>query len=241
MTVEATPIRRGGLKIVWDVIVAPGEAFVALRERPQWGWAFLVVCVLGIAGALLQIPAGEHIIAATLMQNAAHDPNLAAMPPDQRAHIVSQAQTVQRFSWVFLPAIAMFSILVAASIMLVGNAVARGSGRFVQFFSLAANVAVINFGIGSLLIGVLVALRGPDAFTTQRDIFTALPSLAWLAPGASPKLGTFLSTFNPFQIWSCVLIATALGSIANIGRVLAYIIAAIVSFGGVLFAVPLAK
>ena len=241
MIAEPQSPQRSGLVILWDVVVAPVAAFEALRERTHWGWAFLVACVLGMGGALLQIPASEHMIAATLAQSAAHDPNFAAMSPEKQQQIVAQAQSVQRFSWLFFPIIAIVAIVVAAAVMLVGSTISRGSGRFARLFGLAANVAVINFGLAYLLIGILVALRGPDAFSTQRDMLDVLPSLAWLAPGASPKLVTFLSTFNPFQIWSFALIATGLRVVASVRPAAAYGIAALVSFAGVLFAVPFAK
>jgi hypothetical protein len=240
MTAQATSPRRNGLAIVWDVLVAPADAFAALAVRTHWGWAFLVVCVLGIGGALLQIPAGVHLVAASLAQRAVHDPTFAAMSAEKQQTIIAQAQQIQRLAWLFFPVIAIVAILFAATIMLIGNAVARGTGRFGRLFGLAANVAVINFGLGYLLIGVLVAARGPAAFSTQGDILAVLPSLAWLAPGGSPKIVTFLSTFNPLEVWSFVLLAMGLRTIAEIGRTPAYLIAAVVSFGGVVFAVFLA-
>jgi hypothetical protein len=239
--IDATSPKRSGLAIVWDVIVAPADAVAALREATHWKWAFLIVCVLGLAGALLQIPASVHMIGATLAERAAHDPNLAAMSPASQAHIVAQTEQIQRYAWLFFPVIAFLGVLIAAGVMLLGSTIAKGSGTFARLFGLAANVAVINFGIAYLLIGVLVALRGPDAFSTQRDIATVLPSLAWMAPSASPKLATFLAAFNPFQIWSFILLTMGLVGIAKIARGPAYAIAAIVSFGGVLFAVPFAK
>jgi len=241
MTADVASPKRHGLAVLWDVIVAPRTAFEYLRDRPQWGWAFVALCVLGIGGAFLQIPAGLHVVEATLHQSAATDPNFAAMSPEKQQQIVRQAQQIQSFSWTFFPVIAIISIAIAALIFLVGNAIFKGQGRFAQLFALAANVALINFGIGYLLIGVLTALHGPDAFSTQRDILTVLPSLAWVAPGGNPKVVTLLATFNPFQIWSFVLLAMGLGIIARIPRVPAYALAAIVSFGGILFAVPFAK
>lgn len=237
MNVEATSPRRNGLAIVWDVLVAPADAFAALAARTHWGWAFVVVCVLGTGGALLQIPASVHLAAATLAQRAIHDPNLAAMSAENQQHLIAQAQQIQRYAWLFFPVIAMIAILVAATIMLLGNAVARGTGRFGRLFGLAANVAVINFGIGYLLIGVLVAVRGPAAFSTQGDILAVLPSLVWFFPAAPPKLATFLATFNPLEIWSFVLLAMGLRRIAGIRRTPSYVTAAVVSFGSFLLTI----
>jgi hypothetical protein len=239
MTVDAASQKRSGLSVVWDVIVAPQSAFESLRTRPQWLWAYLVVCVLGMIGAVLQAPAGQHIAIATIQHQAAHDPNMASMTPAQLQNMTHIAAEIQKWVWLFYPVIAIVAILFATVVLLLGNAIAHGTANFVRLFALAANVAVINFGLGYLIIGALGAMRGPAEFNTQIDLLTLMPSLAWLAPGAAPKVLALLNGVNPLQIWSFILLALGLRTIADMKPVPAYIVAALVSFGaaaiGVLF------
>jgi len=241
MTADAAPQKRSGLSVVWDVVVAPKSAFESLRARPQWLWAFLAVCVLGMIGAFLQVPAGQHIAVATIQRQAAHDPSMASLTPAELQRSIQIAQTVQKFVWLFYPIIAIIGILVAAVVLLIGNAIARGTGNFGRLFALATNVAVINFGLGYLVIGALSALRGPEEFSSQTDLIKLVPSLSWLVPGAEPKVVALLNAFNPFQIWSFILLALGLGTIAELKPVPAYVIAALVSFGAVVFVVPFVK
>jgi hypothetical protein len=226
---------------LWDVIVAPRAAFESLRDRPRWLIAFAVTCVLGMIGAFLQIPAGEHIAAATLARQAATDPNLATMSPEKLQQMKDMAVTAQRWIWPFYPIIVIISISIAALVMLIGKAIAKGTASFGRLFALAANVALINWGIYYLIIGALSTLRGAEDFSSQSDIAKLVPSLAWVAPSAGPKLTVFLTVFNPFAIWSFVLLALGLQTVAALKPVPAYVVAAVVAFGGILFAAPFAK
>jgi hypothetical protein len=207
MTSDAGARSSNGLAVLWDVIVAPREAFATLRERPYVGWAFLATCILGMAGALLQIPAGEHVAVATLSSNATHDPRIAAMTPEQIQQTITISKTVQHWTWAFYPVIAALAFLVTAIVLLVLNAIGRGDGSFRKSLAIAANVGFLSFGINYFVIGVLAALRGGDAFNVTLDLISLMPSFAWLAPGAPVKLATFLAGFNIFSLWSFVLLA----------------------------------
>lgn len=241
MSVDVAPRTRGGLSVIWDVIVAPQAAFAEIRERPRWLIAYAVTCVLGMIGAVLQIPAGSHLAAATLAHQAAHDPNMAAMSPDKLQQMTDIAVGIQHWVWLFYPVITIVGITVAALIMLVGNAIFKGTGTFGKLFALAANVAVVYYGIAYLIIGLLSMLHGASEFNAAGDLIKLLPSPAWLVPGADPKLTVLLGSLNPFQIWSCVLLALGLKSVADFKTVPAYVVAVIVAFGGLIFAVPFAK
>ncbi len=241
MNADATLSERSGLSIVRDVILAPRSAFTSLSGRSHWGWAYLVVCVLGCAGAVLQIPAGEHVAVAAITQNPTHDPKIAEMTPAQMQQVIKFATLAQQWLWVFYPLIALAAIGVASLVLLAGNAIGRGSGTFARLFGLAANVAIVNYGIYYFLVGALAALRGPDSFYTQRDLIGTIPSLAWLAPAGSPKLVVLLAQFNPFQIWSFFLLGLGLVVVANLPRVPAYVLAAVVTFGSAAFSVPFAR
>jgi hypothetical protein len=241
VTVEAAPEQRNALTVLWDVIVAPRSAFESLRDRPRWLIAFAVTCVLGMIGAFLQIPAGEHIAAATLTRQAATDPNLATMSPEKLQQVKDMAVTAQRWIWPFYPIIVIISISIGTLVMLIGSAIAKGTATFGKLFALSANVAFVNWGIYYLIVGALSTLRGADDFSSQSDIAKLVPSLAWLAPSAGPKLTVFLTVFNPFAIWSFLLLELGLETVASLKRVPAYVVAAVVAFGGILFAAAFAK
>ncbi len=230
MSVEAasTPTTRNGLSVLWDVIVAPKSAFAALRERPTWVWAFIILSVLGIAGAFLTMPAGEHVARNIIALNPTHDPKIAAMTPEQRQQFTSISVTTQRVATWLYPLGALIAILWGTLIALIANAAGKGDGTWGRLFAFITNIALIRIGIGALVSGILVALRGPAAFVTTRDLVTVLPSLAWLVPAGNPKLSALLAVFNPFQIWTFILIGIGLPIFARIGRTPAFVAAAVI-------------
>ncbi len=229
MSVEAAsaPSTRSGTAVLWDVIVAPNDAFAALRVRQTWVWAFVAICILGIAGAWLELSAGEHLTRALFMQNPTHDPKIASMTPEQRAQLIGITTTWQQVATFLYPLGAIVAILYGALICLIVNAAAKGDATFGRLFAFVANIAVVQLGLGVFVTGILTALRGPTAFSTTRDILLVLPNLGWFVPPGNPKLAVFLQVFNPFQIWTFVLIGIGLPIVARIGRVPAFVAAAI--------------
>jgi hypothetical protein len=220
-----------GLSTLWDVIVAPRSAFATLRERPFVGWAFAVTCVLGMIGAFLQIPAGEHIAVATFATNATHDPRIAAMSPAQQQSALEVTKSIQHWFWIFYPVLVAIALLVTALVLRVISAIGRGDGGFRRCLALAANVAVLSFGISYLLLGVLVRVRGGEAFSTSLDLVLTMPSLAWAAPGAPVKVATFLSSFNVFTIWSFVLLGLGQREVSRVSPLWAWIGALLLTLG----------
>src|ERR1700688_2611841 len=174
-----TAPKSSGLTILWDVIVAPRTAFAALRERPQWLWAFVITSVLGMIGAVLTIPAGQHMMTAMFQQMTQTNPQIAQMSPEQQQRILGMQLTAQRVTFAYYPILVMLGAVVTALVMLVLSAVSAGDGTFKRMFALAMNIAVLHWVIAYLLVGLISYLRGPDAFSSPSDLAGALPSLAW--------------------------------------------------------------
>lgn len=185
--------------------------------------------------------AWETIVAPRAAFAALEMPNIAAMSPAKQKQALDVALIAQTYAWVAFPLIALVGIAFSALLLLVANAIGGGRATYGRLFALAANVSIVHYGMAALLIGLLVLELGPDAFTTPRDIVTLLPSLARFAPANAPKLATILAAFNPFQIWSFVLLALGTRAIAGVRVEIATVAAAIVSFGGSAIGATLAR
>jgi hypothetical protein len=233
MTSEIAAPKRNGIAVLWDMLIAPTAAFAELRAVPHWGWALLLTCVLGTIGGYLQVPASEHASAYTV----AHDPRFAAFTPEQAESAKKTAAVIQRFAWMFFSIQAALAVAITALLFLVANAIGKGTGTFLKFFALAANVAFLNFGIGFLLHGVITMVRDPAGFNTTIDLLSVLPNLGWLAPGADPHVVAFLTSFTIFQIWSVVLMALGLRAIAGLSAAVAWTTSILIALvGGLLVA-----
>ncbi len=218
---------RGGLAVLGDIIVAPRTGFAELRERAHWGWALAATCVLAVLGAFLQSRAGIHVAQLLIVQNPNHDPNLAALTPEKRESVLATMTLAQRAIPFMAPLGVFVAVLYGALVFTVARAIGHGEATFGKLFALVANIGIARLGFQAAVVGAIVAVRGPLAFSSTHDLLMALPSLAWLVPAGQAKLAALLSTVNPFQIWTFFLATIGLEIVANVRRPVAMGAAAI--------------
>ena len=221
MSTSQPPVeRRSGLANVVDIIIAPSAAFDRIRQVPVWGWAFLVAALLGVAGTVLVGPAILHAMETSLPAQFAANDTIAKLPADQQqkqiAMMMSFSKLIAKFSWAFIPPGILVVGLLQALLMLIANAATRGDGTFKKFYALSITVSVVGTGLGSIVLGAIVALRGADSFETTSAVQRALPSLALLVPGAKGALGGFLGALNVFVIWATALLALGMNRVGRI-------------------------
>ncbi len=216
---SAKSASASGLQTVVDVILAPSTALERLRTAPTWGWAFLITLVLYTLASYLITPAIVHGFQAGWPAMVAGDPRMAQIPPDKQQQALTFTLSILRFSWLVSIIGTPVAILFTTILMLVFNAVGRGSASFLALWSAAANVAVPTLGLAGVVLAIIVLLRGRDSFGSTMAVTAALPSLAWIVPSAGTKLAAFLSAFSVFQIWGSVLLYLAMRVTARVGAV----------------------
>jgi hypothetical protein len=211
-----------GLRTALNIVVAPDAAFAALRERSTWVWAFVITLVASAVAGIVMVPAIVHAFTVWYPGELAHDPRAAAMTSEQQAQALNVALGFARLGWIGTSFSGIIAALVSAVVLLVASAIGRGSVNFGRSFGLAMNVAIVNFAIAQLVVAAIVAARGPDAFSAPIELNFVIPSLAWLAPSAAPKVAAFLAAFNPFSLWSLWLIGAGNVAIARTHPAVAY-------------------
>jgi hypothetical protein len=226
MAVDSTEIpKANGLNTVLDTIVSPKEAFETLAVRPTWGWALIVSLVLPIAAYFFMVPAIQHGMLGDLAKQAATNPQIAQMTPEQRAKIAGFAP----YFVAFTPIAIFFFVFLQTVIMAIFNAAGKGQAAFGKLWAAAMNICVI-YGIGQIVAAVMVVVRGPDSFNSAAEVQRALPSLAMAVPaGSDVHLLALLATVNPMVIWSVILISMAMRYTAKVAAGPAWS-AAIVSY-----------
>lgn len=238
-------VRWNAFSTLAATLIAPEEAFAAIRERPQWGWAIAVTIVLASLGSWLGTPALRHMIATSYMAQLANDPHIASLPPDRAAaemhKLVGAAVAFANFTWILSIAIVPIVILVEAAILFGVRSAVGSTAAFGQLFSLSTHVQFIATGVGSIVLGAVVALHSPDSYRTQSDFVSSIPTAAWLVPGASLKVTTFLSALSPFSIWATVVLAFGLTAVAAIPRGIAWITAVALLVAGAAWAAAFAR
>lgn len=204
-----------GLKSLVDTLLSPREAFEALRERPTWGWAFLIGLVLTWIGVALAQPVVLHVMGPVLQEALSKNPNIAA---DKVPELVQQQIGIQRYA---AYVVAPFGLLVGYAITAgIGWAFVRmlgGQYSFKLFWAMAANIGIVG-AIGGLVSSVVLRLRPIDAFPTPVSLAGAMPSLGGFVDPSLRIVHAALSTLTPFGIWQYVLFALGLIAIGRLTR-----------------------
>lgn len=226
--------KASGLNTVVDTIVSPKEAFETLAVSPTWGWAVLISLVLPIAAFFVMVPAIQHGMLGDFAKQAATNPQIAQMTPEQRAKFAGYVP----FFVVITPIAIFFFVFLQTIVMTVFNAVAKGQANFGKLWAASMNICVV-YGIGQIVAAVVVMVRGAESFNSSGEVQRALPSAALLAPGVSdPHILAFLASINPIVIWSVVLVSMAMRYTAKVSTgaawgtaILVYIIPMLIGVG----------
>jgi hypothetical protein len=236
MESTAPVAKANGLTTVINTIAAPSDAFETLRVAPTWGWACLIAIVLLLIGTYLQGPAARHAGVMTTQQMMATSSLFANLTPEKKAEIVARAGQPSVFPYITIAIVLFVIVLFNTLFTLIGNAVGKGQADFKRLWAGSMNIAVPTFALGSIVVGIITMLRGPDAFNSTMDVARAMPSLAYLAPHASPALATFLAGISIFSLWGLYLNATMLRVTARTSPGVAWTFAGLITLLGALLA-----
>jgi hypothetical protein len=233
--------RRYAFSTLVATLVAPNEAFETLREQPAWATAMVVTILLAMAGGLLGMPAARHMLEVSMPLQLANDPRVAGLPPDQAQakiqQMVSFTTTIAGYTWLFSIAYVPVVVVLEASFLFLVKILARAEQSFVHMLALAAHVQFVALGLGSIVLGAIVALRPVESFRTQADLMASTPTPAWVFPSAPAKAIAFFAALGPFQIWATVLLALGLVAIPRLRPPLAWTTAIVLLlFGGLVSA-----
>lgn len=239
MAVESAT-KPSGLKTLWDTIVAPKEAFESLRAAPTWGLALVIVVILSALASYLITPAIVHGMTADWPNMVARNPRLAQLTPEQQQAQLGIVVAFTKFSWIFTPIISVFAAVIGAIVLLIFNAIGRGEGSFAKYWAAQWNIAIVT-AAGSIVLAIIVLIRGADSFTSATDVQSAMPSLGMLVPASSVKLHTFLSVFSVFGLWATGLEIAALAIIGRVSRPVAWLGGSLTLILGALIAASFAK
>jgi hypothetical protein len=173
----------------FQVLVAPGRLFVALRERPLWLTAMLLGAALAAASTGL-IPAEiwNEMIRRQLLESGAAIPEQLALGGTTLRISTAIAAAV---SWV------VWSFVVAGFVTVTFGMILGDDGRYRQYLAVTTHALLIA-ALGGILTVPLRILREDPRVTLNLGLF--LP----LEPG---YLLNFFTMLDLFLLWTYVTIA----------------------------------
>ena len=179
-----------GLATVLNVIISPKEAFASIRIAPTWGWAFVIAEILVLIGSIMILPAVQHAFDIGWAERVGMSPQLSQMSAAEQARAQSFARAFVNITPVFALLTIPISMLIQTIIMLIFNALGKGTGTFQTMWASVANISVVGAGLGSIVLGIIVVAHGAQNIDSPNSIQSLMPSLALLVPGAPLKIAS---------------------------------------------------
>jgi len=202
-------------------LVAPGETFRSIAERPTWLPPLLILVLLGVAvGYVVQMKVDpEEMVRGQAGMFGAEVP---------QAEIDKAVESVENRSAAAKAALAVLGLLIQAAVYFVVAGLFTGAfkafGSEIDYMrSLATTLhGYMPLAVGSLLNLPLMLSRESLTFEDAMNSGVLVSSLKALAPeDASPILESLLGSFDLFTIWTLVLLTIGYKAVAKVSTAVA--------------------
>ncbi len=211
-----------------DTYLAPSQAFAALRERPGWAWAALLLVALATVAATYTLFSGmtpEWIVE----QQMASQPD---MPADQEAAMRAQIQqfapmTVHFAAGFGVLAMPLFAALFGLVYFVGERLLSRERNSFYRWFA-ASSFSMLPMVLSAFGLIALVLVRGGGNLPMDLGNYASLNALVFGIP-SDGKGYTLASSVNLFSFWSLFLVAVAARVWSGLGWGKALLLAALPS------------
>lgn len=193
------------------VFVAPGRAMEAVKARPRWLVAGLVImAVMALFAALTATISGPEQL--DMMKETKLG---RMMSPEQLQAAEDQAlnpSTAKRIATTISAAAGgWIAVFVAGLVFLLFGKLAGGTGTFKQVMGVVFWAGLISYGLGTLVKLPLVLAK--------HSVMEVSTGLGALAPGDPLSLGyQLLSIFDLFSIWAVAVMVIGFEKIHGFAR-----------------------
>lgn len=191
------------------IFFEPGRVFEALRSRPRFLTAGIIMLLLtiGVTVALYQrVDMGEFI-----RQEMDRSPRNAEMPPQQKEMAVKIGKIV---GGVIVPVIVVVGIAAGAAIYLLAVMAFGGTITYKRALAVWVYSSLPPAVLGTIVALLVLFLKTPDTIDPKHLLVTN-PG-AFMNPEASPALTTLLSQFDILRFYGMFLAAIGLRKVAKI-------------------------
>lgn len=201
----ASPNLRAALL---DALLAPSQAFAALRQRPAWGWAAIAVIVAASIASIYTLYSGmtpdwivdQQIVSAGDMS----EQNRAA----NRAMMLDVAPYTGHIAALMTVIMIPLAAVVFGFVYFVGERLlSRERNRFGLWFA-AASFCMLPLAVSALGLIVLVLARGGGNLPIDLGNYASLNYLVFGIPPGE-KGYSLANSFNLFYLWNIFIIAVA--------------------------------
>jgi hypothetical protein len=220
-----------------NIFFEPENTFKDLRRKPRFVIAGIILALLFTAytfGVVMKV--GDDAIRSFISDQIDKSPQGANLDKDQKAKAIDLQMTISKYSRFAVPVFVVISFLIGGLFYWLGGKAFGGTGSF------GANLAVwIYSGFPPAVVSmianfIVLALKSPDDIdlaASQRGLLHA--NLGFFVGKEHQYIGTFLNTFDLFQIWGWILAAIGLSVVNKMSKASAWTLILIIIIIGLAF------
>lgn len=220
LAIEGQPLSQ--TERVMDAYVAPTKTFTDILRSASWWLPFLIIVISSytLAGAIQTKVGWDQLVQNEIHANPKLTERLASVPPEQAATQQKYMRYSFQGSFYASPLFTLGFVAITALVLwMTINFGFGGSATYGRVFCMGMYAALPGV-ISALLAAIMLfAGRSPETFTTQ-TMLGSNPGYYVDTPG---PLKVFLTSFDVFTLWTCVLLAIGLSIVARTKRSSGYL------------------
>ncbi|RKU12758.1 hypothetical protein C6502_05275 [Candidatus Poribacteria bacterium] len=210
---------KDSLQNIADILAEPSAAFARLKAEPKWLLAMVIFCLFSVGIAWVTLPFIEQIMDQMLMEEGAPSEGIEIAKIFVKIFVFIGSLAAP-IIWFF--AISALLIL-AARLFGISDAI-----KFKHIYAAVVHASLISILIDLVNIALLVVFRDIEDISRPTDI-RVIPGLhLLLGSSGNTKLLTFLSDFNPLNLWYLAVLAIGIRVFAGTDKTKACIGAIII-------------
>ena len=215
---------KDSLQNLADILAEPSAAFTRLKSEPKWLLAMVIFCLFSVGIAWVTLPFIEQIMDHKLMEEGA---------PSEGIEIAKIFVKIFVFIGSLAAPIIWFFVItailtLAARLFGISDAI-----KFKHIYAAIVHASLISILIELVNTALLVVFRDIEDIRRTSDI-KIIPGLhLLLGSSENTKLLTFLSDFNPLNLWYLAVLAIGIRVFADTDKTKACIGAIIIWLLGV--------
>ena len=215
---------KDSLQNIVDILAEPSAAFARLKSEPKWGLAIVILCLFAVGIAWAMFPFTAQMMVQQMME--------AEVPAEQIEISTKIGQIFGLIGALVAPII--WLLAVSAILTLAGRLFGINDAiRFKHIFAAVVHTSLISFLIALANAALLVVFRDVEDIKSAADM-KMIPGLHLLLGSIdNVKLLTFLSYFNPLNLWYLVVLAIGVRIFADTDKTKAWIGAIIIWLLGI--------
>ena len=197
---------KDSLQNIADILAEPSAAFARLKSEPKWLLAMVIFCLFSVGIAWAMFPFTAQMMDQKLMEEG--------VPSEQ-------IEIAKKFAQIFTPIASLIApiiwfLVISAILTLVTRLLAINDAiKFKHIYAAIVHASLISILILLVNTALLVVFRDVETIKNAADM-KIIPGLhLLLGSSENVKLLTFLSYFNPLNLWYLAVLAIGIRVFAD--------------------------